>query len=286
SVPSDLSAKAARTVFEDDLGAYDSADWRLFALKTGSRLVELTEEEPEIVPGKAFWMLAHGENRVCNTGSGASIGTSETFSIRLNQEWNLIGNPFAFDIPVSNLHTASGAGIGLWRYDGSWKMEEEVIHPFEGYALFSHGVDTLWIDPDLSPDNVASNAERNARNTEARATNAERVAQLEALFSTTQGDASVVSPGLLRFSAYPNPFTGSTTLSFELVGDGRVSIRVFDLLGRVVVRLAEAEEYRTGLHSVVWDGQDGNGSALPAGLYVVRVEAEAGAASIAVSLVR
>ncbi|MEZ4696561.1 MAG: T9SS type A sorting domain-containing protein [Rhodothermales bacterium] len=65
---------------------------------------------------------------------------------------------------------------------------------------------------------------------------------------------------------YPNPFQQSTVVPFELEASGRVSLAVFDLLGRRVGTLAD-EVLGAGRHQRTAD-LDG----LPAGQYFVRLE--------------
>ena len=71
----------------------------------------------------------------------------------------------------------------------------------------------------------------------------------------------------------PNPFNPETTIAFDLATAGRVSIRVFDITGRLVRDLIPQEEYRRGTHVVSWDGRDGQGRQVPAGIYFYRIEA-------------
>ncbi len=69
---------------------------------------------------------------------------------------------------------------------------------------------------------------------------------------------------------YPNPFNPSTTIRFNLPDNGWVSMIVFDLLGREVSRLIDAE-YGSGSHSVNWQATDGQGEMLDAGVYLYRI---------------
>jgi subtilisin family serine protease len=57
---------------------------------------------------------------------------------------------------------------------------------------------------------------------------------------------------------FPNPFNPSTQISFEVAGEGVVSLRVYDLLGREVATLAN-ERLSSGAHVRTWDaaGQSG-----------------------------
>lgn len=69
---------------------------------------------------------------------------------------------------------------------------------------------------------------------------------------------------------YPNPFNPSTTIRFFIPSrsgaDSHVRIRIFDALGRVVRTLAN-RDFMPGTHSLVWDGRDDAGIALPSGTY-------------------
>ena len=76
----------------------------------------------------------------------------------------------------------------------------------------------------------------------------------------------------LQFSAYPNPFTSNSTVSFELTQAGPIRLQVFDVGGRLVRTLAD--EWRAaGSQHVAWDGRADDGRVAPAGLYFARVDA-------------
>ena len=66
---------------------------------------------------------------------------------------------------------------------------------------------------------------------------------------------------------YPNPFNPATQLRYDLPEDARVTIAIFDALGREVTTLADGEQ-KAGFHSVEWDA--GN---LAGGVYFYRLEA-------------
>src|SRR5688572_7827982 len=52
-----------------------------------------------------------------------------------------------------------------------------------------------------------------------------------------------------KLSNYPNPFVGTTTIKYELLFDSKVSIKVYDLMGRVVATLVD-EDKKAGTHTV------------------------------------
>jgi hypothetical protein len=71
---------------------------------------------------------------------------------------------------------------------------------------------------------------------------------------------------------YPNPFNPSTNLAFTLPAAGRVSLVVYDLLGREVARLAEGT-FPAGRFTAVWDGRSLRGDAVGTGMYIARLTA-------------
>ena len=64
---------------------------------------------------------------------------------------------------------------------------------------------------------------------------------------------------------YPNPFNPQTTIEFEIPDNQKVSLKVYDLLGRVVATLAEGD-FKAGIHRVQW-----NASGVASGLYYYRL---------------
>ncbi len=71
---------------------------------------------------------------------------------------------------------------------------------------------------------------------------------------------------------YPSPAPGFATLPYTLAIEAQVHIVVFDLSGRAVRHLINADQ-PAGLHQPTWDGKDDEGRLAPSGLYAVRLEA-------------
>jgi hypothetical protein len=71
--------------------------------------------------------------------------------------------------------------------------------------------------------------------------------------------------------SYPNPFNPSATIDYGLPACNRVVIEIYDVVGRKVVTLVDDYE-AAGYHSVVWNGKDSQGSAVPSGVYFCRIQ--------------
>jgi hypothetical protein len=75
---------------------------------------------------------------------------------------------------------------------------------------------------------------------------------------------------------HPNPFNPGTTISYQIAETGgRMSLDLFDTRGRHLQRLVETEAIE-GMHQHYWNGRDGQGQALPSGIYFIRIEAPQG----------
>ena len=66
---------------------------------------------------------------------------------------------------------------------------------------------------------------------------------------------------------YPNPFNPSTTIEFTLPEDGRVTLRVYDVLGKVVATLVDGELKAGSVHRATFDA-----SRISSGIYFFRLE--------------
>jgi hypothetical protein len=100
-------------------------------------------------------------------------------------------------------------------------------------------------------------------------------------------DVPVAGPGRVGSLGQnaPNPFTFSTRISFRLHEAGHVTLRVFDASGRLVRVLLK--DYRAPKsHTVVWDGTDRYGRAMPAGTYFYRLDTPGWSASKKLTLAR
>ena len=69
------------------------------------------------------------------------------------------------------------------------------------------------------------------------------------------------------FNNYPNPFNPTTTIRYDLPEPAKVSLIVYDVLGRKVAELVN-EEKAAGYHSITW-----NAANVASGVYLARFTA-------------
>ncbi len=111
---------------------------------------------------------------------------------------------------------------------------------------------------------------------------------LEALAMVLDAGISGSSPIAETFalhSIYPNPFNSRCTVRFNVTGDEKVSLVIYDLLGRKVRTLVHAF-LPAGEHTVIWDGKDTFGVLAASGVYAVNLRQGEFAAGKRVQLVK
>lgn len=83
-------------------------------------------------------------------------------------------------------------------------------------------------------------------------------------------DMESVIQGFKLLQNYPNPFNPSTTITYELPSNANVILNVYNIEGELVKQLYNGEQ-NSGVHSVVWNGENRNGSKVSSGVYIYTV---------------
>lgn len=86
-------------------------------------------------------------------------------------------------------------------------------------------------------------------------------------------------------SAAPNPFAGTTLISYDLKSPGKVKIDIYNLTGQHVHSLI-ASPHKSGRHSVAWNGTAQDGKSLPSGVYLCRMQAAAVTSTLKIVLLK
>ncbi|MBN1350249.1 T9SS type A sorting domain-containing protein [candidate division KSB1 bacterium] len=144
SVPLKLDKSTIEDVLFDDLGeSYDNTKWRLFDYGSG-RYIEYPNTS-HFTPGKAFFIIVKSGTYVITSGAGTTLKTGVEYNIPLAGSWNLIGNPYNFEISKNQLTLANGDPVTLWTYKGQWDTSS-VLVPWEGYALKTTAATNLVVN--------------------------------------------------------------------------------------------------------------------------------------------
>lgn len=97
------------------------------------------------------------------------------------------------------------------------------------------------------------------------------------------GDDVAAGSGIELAPPRPNPARTSVTLEFTLPAPADLSIKVYDVVGRVVRHVAGGR-FTGGRHAIVWDRRDASGRAVDSGIYFVRLESSGGHARVQKSI--
>ena len=98
-----------------------------------------------------------------------------------------------------------------------------------------------------------------------------RKAELLAVESPSVSAPQRVS-GIELYPVTPNPATGATLIRYALPELSQVSLKVYDISGRLVRELDRGGERPAGVHVLGWDGRNGAGLLVPGGVYLCRLE--------------
>ena len=76
--------------------------------------------------------------------------------------------------------------------------------------------------------------------------------------------------GFILEQNYPNPFKATTSIRYEIMNTGYVTLAVYNVIGQEIRRLVDTKQ-APGNHSIQWDGLDAHGYTAPEGVYFYRI---------------
>lgn len=77
-------------------------------------------------------------------------------------------------------------------------------------------------------------------------------------------------PVTVLYQNYPNPFNPETTIKFSLNKDSKVALDVYNLKGQKVKQLTN-QPYKSGTHTLHWNGTDANDKPVASGIYFYKL---------------
>jgi len=94
----------------------------------------------------------------------------------------------------------------------------------------------------------------------------------DGISTSISNDRVIIPTDFELHSNYPNPFNPSTSFEFTLPLDKRVSVRIYDMNGRLIRTLINDEFYSQGTHSVTWNSLSDAGTQVASGQYIYTLE--------------
>ncbi len=145
-------------------------------------------------------------------------------------------------------------GGGLAKFDGiSWNV----------YNIFNSGLSTKHISA-VAVDNLGNKWIGERGLTVYR--------EGGVILYVDEKDDKILSDEITLYQNYPNPFNPSTTISFYLPVNSKISLIIYNILGQEVIRLIDNREFSKGRHSITWNGKDKNGEQISSGIYFYKLK--------------
>ncbi len=88
--------------------------------------------------------------------------------------------------------------------------------------------------------------------------------------NATSGYRSMPEQFLLTQN-YPNPFNPSTRIEIQVPEESRISVQIYDLLGRKINTLINNRFFEPGYHTLEWNGTNDTGKPMASGVYFLTV---------------
>jgi hypothetical protein len=177
---------------------------------------------------------------------------SDTISIA--NGWNLVG---ALGVPVAVSHIGSDpAGIvtGKFYAFNAGYYTVDTLTAKQGYWVKSAQAGSLFMNslaapPEVSRISIMATGELPPPPPD-----------------EPQEDITVLPRSTMLLQNYPNPFNPTTVIQFDLPKESRVTLKIYDVLGREVAALLD-DNRGAGSYKISW-----NASGVPSGVYFYRLQ--------------
>ena len=227
-----------------------SASWPLTDVTFTNFDIYLGQSVPPGERHSTFDSNIVGTKTQVRTGSLLIPANSYTFG----------GNPNAFGAPInfntSYLYTGGHLIVEIRQSgsNGTSRTNDAVLSSSPGYGTnFSAGWNSSYTGTTVTNGNFI-------------------IIQLSnSLVPTSISSSPVLADEFRLLQNYPNPFNPATKIQYNIPFDSRVTLSVFDMLGREVSNLVNNNLQKAGFYSV-----DFNAANMTSGIYLYRITAQSG----------
>ena len=208
------------------------------------------ERQDTLRSGAGYWLKFPGDQTVTLTGDPVLLD-----SVAVKPGWNIIGS-ISSPVPAGDIVSVPGGMVTspFWTYEGNYRRAD-TISPGKGY----------WVKVGDSGKLVLSGSGFTVSRNRVRIVDSREMPPLPPPEGAVAGTGSPTDYSLGQ--NYPNPFNPSTTVRYQLPGDSRVSLKVYNVLGQVVAVLVDGTQ-TAGYRSVEW-----NASGVASGIYFYEFKA-------------
>jgi hypothetical protein len=209
---------------------------------------------------RIYWFEADGNDNYVKRRSFFLLGTDVLgFDILFVYDVNRDGIDdlvFSFSFSVVMLiWNPSSEEFDLF-YLNWWENYDQEINSITMYDLFSTG----YMDLFVSVTDIANTP------------------YIKSFFYRYNPITNIETPMLLPgdfhlTQNYPNPFNSSTQINFALSKRDRISLTIYDIAGKEVIRLINDQIYPPGEHGIAWNGTNQTGKEVSSGIYLYVLQA-------------
>ena len=230
----------------------------------------------DLEPGKGYWLRASSAGTITLNASSSEVskkapklsndhealvfenGSGQSQHLYFNVKLANNVNPLSYSLPP----LAPGANL-----DCRFENDMSLLTSAEGTFTL-----TADVPVSLSTENVPENEVYEIENL---ATN-EIIRLDKPSVTLTEGNYTFRSSNKIPAefvvkANYPNPFNPTTTIEYGLHKTDRVQIKIYDINGKLVRNLLDAQQ-SAGYHSIQWNGCNDAGTTLSSGVYVYCVK--------------
>lgn len=167
SFPYGTASRRAHDLFASQWGGADPGRWRAYAYDSAS-YAEILAGDTLTSLARAFWVRSRKASRVSWVAGGWTWPVSVPVALALRPGWNMVGNPFAFDVDWKRALELSGIDTmdlsGPYGFDGArqeWILPESssTLRAWKGAALLNSSGRALVLRiPSVAPELFAARA--------------------------------------------------------------------------------------------------------------------------------
>lgn len=139
SIPYSFADSSVEALFKD-LGPPNKVLWRMFGKynqRTG--YAEFPEDFKSVRRGEGYWIITKDKKNI-TFGTTTVQGTEDDFEIVLHPGYNMIGNPFPYDVSWKDSFIPDSVEKVIWSFDkGNYDSVTQTMEKFRGYWIKNNG---------------------------------------------------------------------------------------------------------------------------------------------------
>lgn len=200
------------------------------------------------------------------------------------EEWSLVTGDQGSVLLYLDLKDSTWQNVELYYHDSEvGGQADEAFHDaeetgdlksFADHGIFFHNQagDTVNLQLKFKAFFLEGNLSVEERDQAIQSfTNPVRISVSSTWLSAVEHAQSNILKQLKLYRNFPNPFNGTTRISFALQYTDLVEVSIIDVKGRNIRTLIHSH-FNSGHHEIYWDGTDDSGRLASSGIYFVRLK--------------